>query len=56
MKPLLKYATTIDFGQLVREDEVLKTFKNSGLELVKHDVIPGSVDNTFQAAYLSVLC
>lgn len=55
VKPLLKYATTIDFGQLVREEDVLQTFKESGLEIVKHKVIPGSVDNTFQAAYLSIL-
>lgn len=54
-KPLLKYATTIDFGKLVKEDEVLQMFKESGLEVVEHDVIPESVDNSYQAAYLSVL-
>ena len=54
-KPLLKYATTIDFGKLVKEDEVLQIFKESGLEVVEHNVIPGSVDNSFQAAYLSIL-
>ncbi|KAL7532204.1 hypothetical protein ACHAXR_004491 [Thalassiosira sp. AJA248-18] len=51
LKPLLKYATTIDFGQLVREGDVLQMFKDSGLEVVTHDLIPGSVDNTLQAAY-----
>ena len=56
VKPLLKYATSIDFGNLVREEEVLETFKESGLNVVEHKVIPGSVDNTFQAAYLSILC
>ena len=55
LKPLLKYATTIDFGQLVREEDVLETFRQSELEVVKHEVIPGSVDNRFQAAYLSIL-
>ena len=55
VKPLVKYATTIDFGQVVREEEVLQIFRDSNLEVVKHEVIPGSVDNTFQAAYLSVL-
>ena len=55
VKPLLKYATTIDFGQLVKEKDVLRTFKESGLEVVEHDVIPESVDNRFQAAYLSIL-
>jgi ubiquinone/menaquinone biosynthesis C-methylase UbiE len=54
-KPLLKYATTIDFGKLVKEEEVLQIFKESGLEVVEHNVIPESVDNRFQAAYLSIL-
>lgn len=55
VKPLLKYATTIDFGQLVKEEDVLQTFKESGLEIVEHGVIPDSIDNRFQAAYLSIL-
>ncbi|KAL9187916.1 hypothetical protein ACHAXT_006294 [Thalassiosira profunda] len=56
VKPLLKYATTIDFGQLIREEQVLQTFNESGgLDVVEHNVIPGSVDNAYQAAYLSVL-
>eukprot|EP00804_Cyclotella_cryptica_P013467 CCRYP_005196-RA/>CCRYP_005196-RA protein AED:0.00 eAED:0.00 QI:186/1/1/1/1/1/2/265/256 len=55
VKPLLKYATTIDFGQLIREEDVLKTFGESELEVVQHQVIPGSVDTRFQAAYLSIL-
>lgn len=55
IKPLMKYATTIDFGNLVREEDVLKTFKESGLKVLEHEVIPGSVDNAMQAAYLSVL-
>ena len=55
MKPLLKYVTTIDFGQLVTEEDILGTFKESGLEVVQHEVIPGSVENSYQAAYLSIL-
>ena len=55
VKPLLKYATTIDFGQLVKEEDVLQTFKESGLEVIEHGVIPDSIDNRFQAAYLSIL-
>lgn len=55
MKPLLKYATTIDFGQLVTEGDILRTFEESHLEVVEHEVIPGSVDNSLQAAYLSIL-
>ena len=55
LKPLLKYATTIDFGQLVTEEDILRTFKESRLEVVEHEVIPGSVDNSLQAAYLTIL-
>jgi len=59
IKPLIKYVTTIDFGQLVREDEVLDIFKQDGvaevLEVEEHGVLEGSVDNYWQAAYLSVL-
>jgi ubiquinone/menaquinone biosynthesis C-methylase UbiE len=55
IKPLMKYATTIDFGNLVREEEALKTFEESGLTLLEHTVIHGSVDNAMQAAYVSVL-
>lgn len=55
VKPLLKYATTIDFGQLIREEQVLQTFNESGgLEVVEHNVTPGSIDSAYQAAYLSV--
>lgn len=55
LKPLLKYATTIDFGQLVTEDDILSTFEESRLEVVQHEVIPNSVNNSLQAAYISVL-
>ena len=55
LKPLIKYVTTIDFGQLVKVEDVLETFKESGLDVVEHEVIEGSVDNSYQAAYLSIL-
>ena len=55
IKPMLKYMTTIDFGELVKVEDIVKTFKQSGLEVVKHEVIKGSVDNAYQAAYLSIL-
>jgi len=55
LKPLLKYATTIDFGQLVTEEDILHTFEKSRLEVVQHEVIPNSVNNSLQAAYISVL-
>ena len=55
VKPILKYITTIDFGQLVSEEDIMQTFKESGLKVVKHEVIEGSIDNVFQAAWLSIL-
>ena len=56
IKPLLKFVTSIDFGQLVMVDEVEQLlWKGSGLEVIEHEVIPGSVDNMYQAAYLTVL-
>jgi len=59
IKPLIKYVTTVDFGQLVREEDVLDIFKQDGvadiLEIDEHRVLDGSVDNYWQAAYLSVL-
>ena len=55
IKPMLKYMTTIDFGELVKVEDIVQTFKESDLEVVKHEVIKGSVDNAYQAAYLSIL-
>ena len=55
VKPLLKYLTTIDFGNLVTTEEIIQLYKESGLVLEEHEVIANSVDNYWQAAYLSVL-
>ena len=55
MKPLLKYLTTIDFGYLITQDDILSLYEKSGLEILHHDVIPGSVNNSRQAAFLTVL-
>ena len=55
IKPLIKYITTIDFGKLILECDVLEIFSESVFDLVDHQNIEGSVDNWFQAAFLSVL-
>lgn len=60
LKPLVKYVTTIDFGQLIKVDEITKLLNDeelvsSGLVLKSHNVIEGSLDNYWQAAYLSIL-
>ena len=60
VKPLIKYLTTIDFGQLVKVDEIYELLNDEELVqnkllLKEHNVIEGSLDNYWQAAYLSVL-
>jgi len=55
IKPLLKFVTSIDFGQLVMIDDVEDLWSGSGLDVIKHEVIPGSIDNRYQAAYLTIL-
>jgi len=59
IKPIIKYVTTIDFGQLVMEKEVLDIFKHESVaevfEVEDHTVLEGSVDNYWQAAYISIL-
>ena len=55
IKPLLKYVTTIDFGQLTTEERARSIFHASGLHVEQHAVIPGSVDTPLQAAYHTIL-
>jgi ubiquinone/menaquinone biosynthesis C-methylase UbiE len=55
IKPLMKYVTTIDFGQLFFEAELVDVLKQSKYEILESKKIPGSVDNRFQAARSVVL-
>eukprot|EP00551_Chaetoceros_affinis_P012250 CAMPEP_0203667976 /NCGR_PEP_ID=MMETSP0090-20130426/4696_1 /ASSEMBLY_ACC=CAM_ASM_001088 /TAXON_ID=426623 /ORGANISM="Chaetoceros affinis, Strain CCMP159" /LENGTH=388 /DNA_ID=CAMNT_0050532283 /DNA_START=539 /DNA_END=1705 /DNA_ORIENTATION=+ len=60
VKPLLKYMTTIDFGQMVKVEEIHELLNDEELVenkllLKEHGVIEGSLDNYWQAAYLSIL-
>ena len=56
IKPLMKFCTSIDFGQLIFVNDVEELLWNgSGLEVIEHKVIPGSIDTRYQAAYLTVL-
>jgi hypothetical protein len=57
IKPCVKYITTIDFGELVMEKDILRVYASVAeeLELVRHEKIEGSVDNALQKAYVSVL-
>jgi len=49
-KPLLKYITTIDFGQLFFETQLEDVLRKSGLKVCSNHVIPRSVDNRWQSA------
>lgn len=54
LKPLLKYATTVDFGRLVLEDDLAGICDVGGLRIVERRRIPGSVDNAIQRALILV--
>ena len=59
VKPLLKYVTTIDFGQLVYATELEAILEQAqstyDLSVLQNGAIPGSVDNVYQSARLIVL-
>ena len=61
IKPMLKYLTTIDFGPLVMAKDMELFYQqfatqhsSQGWKLIKHEIIPNSVNNPWQAAYLTV--
>ena len=49
----LKYLTTIDFGSLVFEADIIKAY--SQFDILEHKPIAKSVDNYFQTAYLTII-
>lgn len=60
MKPLLRFLTTIDFGQLVTEQDAEDLFYRQiqvtcGMDVLEHKLIDRSVNTSIQAAYLTVL-
>ncbi|GMF13542.1 unnamed protein product [Phytophthora lilii] len=54
-KPLLKFLTSIDFGTVTYEDELLNTFKKAGLTLREHVPISGSTMTSTRSFRLFVL-
>lgn len=54
-KPLLKFLTTIDFGQVTYESDLLATFKKAELTLVEHIPISGSSMTSTRSFRLFVL-
>ncbi|CAE7727553.1 unnamed protein product [Symbiodinium sp. CCMP2456] len=56
LKPLLKYITTIDFGQLVTEADLERLISSAGcFEVLENKPIPGSVSTQLQTARLVIL-
>ncbi|RMX67966.1 hypothetical protein DD238_000549 [Peronospora effusa] len=55
VKPLLKFLTTIDFGTVTYEDDLLITFKKSGLTLREHVPISGTTMTSTRSFRLFVL-
>ncbi|CAJ1377596.1 unnamed protein product [Effrenium voratum] len=56
IKPLLKYVTTIDFGQLTTEDDLKRIIAEAKcFETLENEPIPGSVKNGMQTAKLVIL-
>ncbi|CAE7387982.1 unnamed protein product [Symbiodinium sp. CCMP2592] len=56
LKPLLKYITTIDFGQLVTEEDLERLISSAGcFEVLENKPIPGSVSTHLQTARLVIL-
>ena len=54
-KPAIVYLTSIDFGQLIYERDVLKIIKDAGMVAIRNEVIRGSVDTYWQSARLIVV-
>lgn len=59
MKPLMKYLTSIDQGEIITEEEAQDLYKTVSnvckLEISKHEYIRNSIDNAFEVAYVTVL-
>lgn len=55
MKPLAKYITRIDFGQLTKESDLLQTIKDANMKPEVNKVIEGSIDTSLQAARMVVV-
>lgn len=56
IKPLMKYITTIDFGQLTTEDDLKRIIDEAAcFETVENEPISGSINNHLQTARLVIL-
>eukprot|EP00466_Bigelowiella_natans_P021234 jgi/Bigna1/50795/estExt_Genewise1.C_950031 len=55
IKPLMKYLTTIDFGQLTYLSKLDEIASKAGMEIEANTPIEGSVQNRWQSARLVVM-
>ncbi len=55
LKPLLKFFTTVDFGQVTYERDILKTFEEAGLVLKLQKCISGATKDSTRSYRLFVL-
>ncbi|KAF1327986.1 hypothetical protein FI667_g7303, partial [Globisporangium splendens] len=54
-KPLLKFLTTIDFGNVTYEEDLLANFKKAGLTLIENVAISGSTMTSTRSFRIFVL-
>ena len=55
VKPLLKYLTTIDFGNVTYENELMQTFNEAGLTVLDNRAIADSSMDSLRSYRLFVL-
>jgi ubiquinone/menaquinone biosynthesis C-methylase UbiE len=55
LKPLMYYITTIDFGQLTYEKDVIRIVKEAGMVMDEYTELKDSVQTSFQTARLIVI-
>ena len=55
IKPLLKFLTTIDFGELKYHSDLDKILSKADMQVIHNKPIVGSIDNMFQTARLIIL-
>mmetsp|Transcript_6356 Transcript_6356/g.6910 ORF Transcript_6356/g.6910 Transcript_6356/m.6910 type:complete len:233 (-) Transcript_6356:239-937(-) len=55
LKPVMKYATTVDFGRVTYRADVQKIIEAAGMEVLEDKPVPDSIDTKAQTACLIVV-
>ncbi len=55
LKPLMKYYTSIDFGNLIYETEAIDILRKSNMKIITNEIIEGSVNNMWQVAKIIII-